>query len=69
VPYPCLFIYGTCHGHIMDTSLCLHICLCIEYNHSEMCGMLCTQHPLFSTFSLLLRNYWEINYLSEIPHL
>jgi hypothetical protein len=54
VPYPCFFIYGIYHAHILDISLCLHILFCIEYNLSDMHGMICTQHPTFSIFSLPL---------------
>jgi hypothetical protein len=42
-----LFIYGTCHAHILDICLCPHINLCIEYNHLNMHGMICTQRPTF----------------------
>jgi hypothetical protein len=68
VPYPCFFIYGTCHAHILDICLCLHIHLCIEYNHLDMHGMICTQHPTFSTFALPLRSYRANNYHLEVPY-
>jgi hypothetical protein len=69
VPYPCFFIYGICHAHILDISLCPHIHFCIEYNHSNMRGMICTKHPTFSTCYLPLHNYRARHYHLEVPYL
>jgi hypothetical protein len=62
VIYHFYLIYGTCHAHISDISLCLHILLYIEYNHSDMHDMIYTQHPTFSTTALPLRSYREKHY-------
>jgi hypothetical protein len=67
VPYPSFFIFGTYNAHILDISIFLHICLCIEYNHSDMCGMICTQHPTFLTFYFLMCSYLARKNLSEVP--
>jgi hypothetical protein len=68
VSYPFyLFIYGTYHAHILDICVCPRIHLYIEYNHLDMNGMICTQHPTFSTFPSPLCNYREKNYHSEVP--
>jgi hypothetical protein len=68
VPYPCFLIYGTCHAHILDICHCPHICFCIEYNHLDMHGMICTQHPTYLEFSLPLHNYRESDYHLEVPY-
>ena len=65
---PCdlpFFIYGTSHDHISDISLCIHILLYIEYNHSGMNDMIFTQQPTFSTAALSLHNYRSRHYHSS----
>jgi hypothetical protein len=56
VPYPCFFFLFLVP--VMPTFwtylFFAYSSLCIEYNHLDMCGMICTQHPTFSTFSLPL---------------
>jgi hypothetical protein len=63
------FIYDTYNAHILDISLFLHIHLCIGYNHSNMRGLISTQHPTFSIFDLPLRNYRSRDYHSKVPYL
>ena len=67
--YACFFIPGTYHAHIMETSFCPHMHLCIEYNHLDMHGMICTQQPTFSTFSLPIRSYQKRHYHYEVPYI
>ena len=67
--YPSFFIYHTYHAYILDTSLCLHILLYIEYNHLDMHDMIFTLDPTFSKIYLPLRNYQKRNYHSEEPYL
>jgi hypothetical protein len=69
VPFPCFFINGICHSHILDICLCSHIHFFIEYNHLDMCDMICTKNQTFSSFSLPLCNYREDDYHSKVPYL
>jgi hypothetical protein len=64
VSYSLFLIYSSCYAHILYISICLHIHLYVEYNHSDMNGMICTQHPKFSPFNFPLRSYQARHYLS-----
>jgi hypothetical protein len=39
----------------------------LECNHSNMCGMICTQSPTFSAFAFPLRNNRARDYHLEEP--